>query len=855
MERTFKLVKLTDFKNDYTGLSEDKIAEHIKLYGYNSENKQEEKEKHFSAVRVLFRFKLLLLVAASALCFIYGLVVETEDFSHIISGGIIALMAVVYLITEIIKGKKCEETVNIMKQNSKTTCHVVRDRELQTIYRENLVPDDIIVLEAGENVPADAHLLEINELTVDESVFTGDRTPVQKITGADSLSEELKRSCVYKGSKIVSGRLVARVIATGVDTRLFKTYGSVQEGDGYITSTEKTVKRVCHVLTLASAVILAFSALFRFTTIDIFSDNPALNTIYNTFYPAIAFALCFIPGEVESFIKIYYIKGVKRLTERNASIKNLNSIEHLSAVSCICIDKTGNITKNRMELADEVTSNPQMMTNISVLSCKKENATSPIDQAIILAATFKGTDIAELQENELLMEYPYDTAVGASGNLWDVNGTRLLCIKGSPDVLMPLCDVPSDMLYTVQNKKISAEKMGCKVISVAFAQLSDEDEIPEKLTGIRYNFIGLMAFDTPTRDNIPYAVKSCNKTGIRVIMTTGDSPEAALSIARRIGIKNEGIITGEQLRNAVETGEAPDLTDVGIFARITPDQKTDIIKFLQDSGEVVAVSGDANADSNILEQADVGITASGNALGASGEACEVVVSDNDFENVVDILKVARQIYGNVKRCISLNITAVITIAVFAALNLFLGSQQVITPVLYGIIGIILLPALSLMFLDNSSDLRSDVKPSKFIGTGRIRKGFFIRPLVQAFGLCAAEIVFYLISSGYGINSEETVAQLTGQSASNFLLIFVFGMIISGWINLSEKSIMEAFKAGQSFAGIISGAAVLLALILVFVPVLNTALGLDSVNVLMPILALVITLVSQIPSEIMKHSVK
>ncbi len=848
------MAQLKDFKNDYIGLNDEKVAEHIKLYGYNSETKQEEKEKKFSVLGVLFNFKFILLVAASALCFLYGIRVS-EGHSEIVSGAIIAVMALTYLITEIIKGKKCDEIVFIMKQNSKTTCNVVRNGEMSLIYREHLVPDDIIILEAGENVPADAHLLEISDLTVDESIFTGDRTPVQKITGADSLNEELKRSCIYKGSKIVTGRLVARVTGTGVDTKLFKTYGSEEEGDGYVTATEKTVRRVCRIFTLASAVILAFSALFRFTAIDIFDDNPVLNTVYNTFYPAIAFALCFIPAEVESIIRIYFIKGVKRLAERNAVIKNLSSIEHLSAVSCICIDKTGNITKSRMELADEVTSNAQMMTNVSVLACEKKSSGNAVDQAIILAASFKGTDVAELQENELLKEYPFDSAVGASGNLWNINGSRLLCIKGSPDVLMPLCDVPSDMLYTVQNKKIAYEKQGYIVLASAFIQLSDEDEIPETLTGIRYNFIGLMAFDTPTKDNIPYAVRSCAKAGIKVIMTTGDSPETALSIARRIGIRNEGIVTGEQLRDAAVTGEKLDLTDVGIFARITPDQKIEIIKRLQDAGEIVAVSGDANSDSNILEQADVGITAAINASGASGEACEVVVSDSDFENVVDILKVARQIYGNVKRCISLNITALITLAVFATLNLFLGSQQVITPLLYAIIGVVLVPALSLMFLDNSSDLKGDIVASRFIGTGKIRKSFFIRPFVQAFGLCAAEIVFYLISSGYGVNSAETVAQLTDQSASNFLLIFVFGIIISGWINLSEKSIADAFRAGQSFAGLISGAAVLFALLLVFVPFVNTALGLDSVNVLMPVIALVITLVSQIPSEIMKHSAK
>lgn len=835
------LAQLNDFKSEYIGLNNTKAGEHIKLYGYNSENKHEEKERKFSVFRTIFTLKFFLLAAASVLSFLYG---------ELVSGIVLAVLTAAFVTVETIKGKKCDEEYNRVRQHSKVICNVVREGRLCEVYRELLVPDDIIILEEGENVPADAHLLEIYDLTVDESVFTGSRKPVQKITGADSLNEELKRSCIYKGTKIVSGLLAARVTATGVDTKLFKTYGTVEETDVYFTSAEKTVRRVSRVLNIAAAVILAFSALFRFTAIDIFADNPLLNTVYNTFYPAIAFALCFIPAQIETTIRLYYIKGVKRLGERNARVKNLTAIEHMSAVTCICIDKTGDIAKGRLELADELSVNEQMMTNISVLSCEKTHTADHIDQAIILNAAFKGADAAELQENELLKEYPFDNSVGISGNLWNVNGSRLLCVKGSPDVMLPLCDVPSDLLYTVQNKKIAYEKQGYITFVVAVMQLSEEDEIPKSLRNIRYKFIGLMAFDTPTKDNIPYAIRSCLKAGIRVVMTTGDSPETALSIARKIGIRNEGIVTGEQLTS----GEETDLSEVGIFAKVTPSQKMDIIKRLQDSGEIVVAFGGENIDSNILEQADIGIT-SADSSGAASEACEVTVSSGDFESVVDVLKVARQVYGNVKRCISLNITALATLAVFACLNLFLGVPQVITPVIYAIIGVLIVPAVSLMFLDNSSDLKSDISSSRFIGRNRIRKSFFIRPLVQALGLILAEIVFYMISSGYGVNSEETVLQLTPQSASNFLLIFVFGIIIAGWVNLSEKSIADAFKAGQSFAGLISGLTVLFALLIVFVPVVNNALGFEAVNAMMPVLALIITLVSQLPAEIAKHTKK
>lgn len=845
-ERVFLLIQLSDFKNEYTGLSDEKASEHIKLYGYNSETKLDEKEKGFSPVSVFFRLRFWLLAAAAVICFLYG---------EYITGAVLAVLTAAYAATEIVKGKKCDEYFFEQKKTTRVDYNIVRNGELRQIRRELLVPDDILLLEAGENVPADAHLLEINNLLVDESIFTGDKTPAAKITGADSFNEELKKSCIYKGTKIVSGRLAARVTGTGVDTKYFKTFGAEKAEERYYTATEKTVMRVSRILTLAAAVMLAFAALFHFTQIDIYAENPILNTVYNTFYPAISFALCFIPSELASIIRIYCIKGSEQLAERNVIIKDLKVIEDLSAVTCVCIDKSGTVTSNYMAVADELTASPEMMTNISVLACTKGDS-EPLDKAIILNATFKGADVKTLRENELLKEYPFSRAEGAAGNLWDINGARLLCIKGAPEKLLPLCDVPSDMLYTVQNKIIAFEKQGYQVLATAFAQISDGEEPPETIHGTRYGFMGLIAFENKTKDNIPFAIRSCYKSGIRVILTTGDSPDAAVSIAEKIGIKELDVITGEQLSAAKDSGIKPDLTGVGVFARITPEQKTDVIKLLQDGGEIVAVSGNSNTDSDILEQADFAVALGGATGGAMGEACGVVMSDNDFEKVVDVFRTGRQVYANIKRCISTHITAITTLAVFAIVNMLLpGTTFILSPVLVALITLLGVPAISFMFLENNSDIRGEQRPSGFHGTGKITKRYFIRPFIQALGLCASEIVFYLISSGFGVYSKETVVDLSAQSASNFLLVLIFGLIISAWINLSEKSVIDAIKSRQTFAAIISGASILAALILVFVPYVNTAVGLASVKPMMAVIALVITLVLQIPAEVIKYSGK
>lgn len=832
------LAQAFGFKNDYNGLSSEKVTENLKLYGYNSDTRLDEKTKGYNPISAFVNLRFVLMLGAAALCFLYP-----QDIWSIITGIILVILDGVYAGSTIYRHTKCDNYFFELKRRSKTEYNVIRDGEITTVKREHLVPDDIILLSEGESVPADAHLLDIRELTVDESIFSGDKTPVVKITGSDSLSEEFKKSCIYKGSKIVSGELVARVTATGVDTKYFKAFGAPVETDEYYTSIEKLVMRVSNIFTVIAAVMLVVCALLNFTAIDISMDNPVMHTIFHTLYPSITFALCFIPAEIASIVRTYYIRGAKALDERHTSIKNLKTIEHINAVTCILIEKGGTVTKNRMEVADELSANSAMMSNISVLSCKSFNP-DIIDQAIILNATFKGVDVKELHdENELIKDYPYNDEIGASGNLWNVNGTRLLCIKGSPERLMPLCDVPSDMLYSVQNKRSNFAGQGYNVLAVAFAQLSEEDEVPESINSIRYSFMGLIALENQTRDYIPAAIRNCYKTGIRVIMMTGDSPETAAAIARKIGIKDELVVTGDELSR----DELPDLKYVGVFAGITAQQKPIIIEKLKKSGEIVAISGESASDSDLLELADVGISLARDVSGAAFEACDITMEDNSFENAVEVLRTARQVHSNVKRSISTVLSALIAVIVFGAVNFLLGSEFILTPTIVGLITTLIIPATAYMFMDNSADIKTGLSPSGYIGKGKISKRFFLVPVIQGLGLAISEILFYIISSGYGTDS---AAALTPSSTSNFLFIFVFGLLLSAWINITDKHIFSSFK-GQATAGIISAVLILSAVAIIFIPFLNTALGLGSVDIVMLILAVVITIVFQIPAELMK----
>lgn len=836
------MAQIYDFKNDYTGLDNDRVEENIKLYGYNSDTKLDEKNKGYSPVKAFFNLRFAIMFAAAVLSICYG-VLATEEMEPIITGVVLLLLAGVFAATEIVKNTQSDKYFFEMKSRSKTEFRIVRGGEIRNIRRELIVPDDILILSEGESVPADAHLLEIKDLTVDECIFTGSKTPVSKIIGSDSVNEEIKKSCIYKGTKIVSGLLAARVTATGVDTRFFKEFGAMKEHEEYYTTLEKTVLRISGIFTAVAAVMLIIGI---FTFINVRVDIPYMDIIYNTFYPAAAFALCFIPAETASLVRVYYIKGALKLEEKRIWVKSLKTIEYINAASCILIDKSGMVTEKNMQIADDLTANPAMLTNVSVLSCSRDTE-DPFDKAIILNAAFRGTDTEALLENEHIQEYPFSDTEGASGNLWTVSGSRLLCIKGTPDKLLPLCDVPNDMLYTVQTKQVTFAKQGYNVLAVAYAKLDDEAEIPEKISDAHYSFMGLLAFENQTKDYIPAAIIGCRKAGVKVIMTTGDSPEAALTVANKVGIKGERVITGDMLMSDEEI----DLTDVCAFARITADMKPDIIRRLRKAGETVMITGETASDSDLLELADIGVSVAKDVVGAAFEESDVIVGNDSFETVTDIVTTSRQSHLNIKRCISTAITALGTLIIFAVFNMLTGTEFVVSPVLSSIIAVLIIPAASFIYFENTADIKSLTEPSVYIGSGRLRIGFFIRPLLQMIGLAAAEIIYYLMSAGANASGDGSTGDLIMLSRSGFLLVFVFGLLLICIANLGRTGFFDVFRAHQTFAWLIAGVTFAFSLVLVFVPVLNSIFGFEAPDILSLIIAIVITALLQLPAELLR----
>lgn len=819
---------LLNLKGNYQGISAEEAETQLRMYGYNTLSKLEEDGKGFRAASVFLSPRFILMVINAVLMFLN---------SKPSLGIVLLLLSAVYAATEIVRGIKCDEKLHSLKRLAGIKFRVVRGGEITLLRKEYIVPDDIIILQEGESVPADAHLLEVSDVTADESLFTGDNTPSVKIAGADG-KNELKQSCIYKGTRILSGYLAARVIATGVDTRQHKLLKEESE-EIYYSSIESFINKITPVFVISAIVFTTAVWLFNFISYD--SDaGSVIDTIAAPMLTALSFGLCFLPAEVSAAVRMYYVHGALKLAGNNCVVKDISVLENLGALTAVCIDKAGIITKSRIELAEEYTKNPEMLTNISLLACGAKPS-SAVDQAIILGATFKHIDIKELHKNELITAFPFSENNKLGGNLWRINGAKLFCVKGSPENIFNICDMPPEQLYKMQKKQLQYSKQGHQVIAVAYSRIPDERENPETIFDVSFTFAGLLAFTNQTRDSIPMAVRGCYRAGVDVIMLTGDSVDTALAIGKKIGLKSGRAVTGEQLKRSMENNEKIDLTDVNIFARINSEQKLEIVRLLQERGEIVGITGENATDVEVLKHADVGIIRAVNAAGSAQEACGLIMNDDKFAGIVDVLREARQIHRNIKRVIGVSVSALLAQLLFAVFNIITSGEFLLAAPVTSLLAAVIVPACLMLFIGNRADAKSMLYSSGFIGRGKLDKRFLLKAAYQGLALFAAMLIIYFVMPGGGFGEARRAGLLT---------VMVSGILTASWVVMSDKPLIGTFR-GKNTPLTITGILFILLLFVIYIPFINSLFLLSSLEPLILFLALILGFVSQLPFDLIK----
>ena len=818
------MAQFFNFKGDYFGLTESDIEKNTELYGYNIYTKSDKKQEGFSLLSVLISPSFLLMLIAGILSF-FG--------TNIYAGIIILLIDVFYAVAEMYFGTRADEKLLEMHASTAMKFRVIRNGKLELIEKEYIVPEDIIVVQAGERVPADAYIQESRDLTADESIFTGSNKPVSKYAGAMSKTE-LSQSFVYSGTTILTGMAICKVSAAGVDTKYFQKIGEKKDTHCYYTQMERTVHGIIPMASAVAAVIALISLIFLVVT---------KNSVIDSALRAITIGLCFLPVGISSVIRYYYLKGADELLANSAVVKSLSDIEKLNSVSVLCIEKEGAISKTHLEVRSIFTRSEELLYKVGVLACE-QNTTDEAERALLVKAAFFDENIKDLYKDNKFIERIPDSNSVMSGALWEVGDSRLYCIKGTPEQILPLCKFKGDQLFNVQKKQREYYSAGCSVMAIACADAAERD--CDATAGFAYTFVGFVAFSAPLRDSVSNALKTCERSGVKVVMLSEENPHVAEATARMVGLTGK-TITGKQISESVKYGSEL-MYDADIYAKVTPEQKLYILDRMKKQGEVVAMTGTRTTDAEALELADVGITISQHTAGSTYEASDIIMNNDDLSSIAGMICTARQIHRNIKRGVAALLSGYFGMLILTILNLFgeEGMQLMLNPQLFALLAMILIPFSAIAYVGNRNDMRGEMPPSDYIAARKIN--FFFLGNSLAIGLMCG--VVSAASYMFMYNSSDTAFARSCALISFACCYSLFALMGNSF----EHPVRAVIRAGRA-SYISSAVMVAVPVALVFIPLVNEMFALTAIDGLAFFISVITGIIPVIGYSIVRAFIK
>ena len=648
------------------GLTQKDVDLRMLSYG---ENKLEEKRKKTFFERFLAQLKdymVIILIVAAIISVIVTVVEKSNDWTEpIIIIAIVILNAVLGVIQE----SKAEAALDALKNMSSPNTRVLRDGKVETVKSSSLVPGDIILLEAGEFVPADARLLESASLRCEESALTGESLPVEKSAEA-TVAEDAplgdRINMVYSGCSVSYGRATAIVTATGMKTEMGKIAAMLSNQSDDTTPLQEKLAQLGKILGLVALAIC-----FIIFVVGLIS-NIGLLEIFMT---AISLAVAAVPEGLPAIVTIVLAMGVQRMVKNNSIIRRLPAVETLGSASVVCSDKTGTLTQNKMTLVKVWTDGKLLDTSESwpieaellityATLCSDATVTvaedgtrseigDPTETAIVGAALDKEIDKAVLLERyPRVYEIPFDSDRKLMTAVHRIKDRNIAIVKGAPDVLVSRCknaDTESIMSSNdaMAKNALRVLAVGYRVLDEDFSSMSD-DEIESGLT-----VMGLVGMIDPPRPEALKAIKQCKSAGIRPVMITGDHIVTATAIAKQLGILNDEseALTGAQLAEIPDDEFDKTVQNYSVYARVTPHDKLRIVNAWQKKGDVVAMTGDGVNDAPALKTADIGCAMGITGTDVAKGAADMVLTDDNFATIVVAVKEGRGIYDNIKKSI------------------------------------------------------------------------------------------------------------------------------------------------------------------------------------------------------------
>lgn len=851
---------LKDLSSDQTiGLNSQQVSERQTTYG---ENKLKEKKKKTNFQRFLEQFKdvmILILIVAAIVSFAIAIV--EKDPQEFFEPILILLIVIINALLGMFQENKAEKAMDALKSLSAPHAKVLRDGKEQIIEASQLVPGDIIRLEAGDFIPADARLLHSASLKVEESALTGESVPAEK--DADAIIDNAaplgdRSNMVFSGCSVTYGTGLAVVTAIGMNTEMGKIANLLDnEEDGQTPLQQKlaTLGKYLGILALAACAIIFI--------VGIVNGIPVMEI----FMTAVSLAVSAIPEGLPAIVTIVLSIGVQRMAKKNAIIRRLPAVETLGSASIICSDKTGTLTQNRMTLVKAYVEGTDQLEEISSQNSEsvrklllygilcsdssvvfddegEQHIGDPTETAIIVAAHKNKMEKHDLNEKyPRLAALPFDSDRKLMSSIHQIDGKNIVIVKGAFDMLTKRCirgdfEKAKEMNYEMSNSAL-------RVLALAYKEI---DEMPEVITSKTLendlNFMGLVGMIDPPRPEAAAAVAVCRKAGIKPVMITGDHVVTATAIARELGIFLEGdkALTGAELDAMNDAQLDSEVENISVYARVSPENKIRIVKAWQRKEQVVAMTGDGVNDAPALKAADIGCAMGITGTDVAKGAADITLTDDNFATIVDAVREGRGIYANIKKVVGFLLGTNIgeIIVVFIAMLLWHKTPLLSMQLLWINLVTDSFPAIALGMEAVEADVMTQKpKPKK---EGLFAHGYGIQIILQGvmFGLLA------LIA--YWIGESNTGLEAGGQTLA--FMVMAVAQIVQAYNMRSGHSLFQIGFFGNRNLNIAAMVSLVMVLLVLFTP-LAGPFGLIQLPVKLYLIGLGLILVPLVVMELAK----
>jgi len=713
------------------------------------------------AIEVIREPMFILLICAGGIYLAMG---DAHE-ALILLGFVFVIMGVT-----IFQERRTEKAIEALRDLSSPRAVALRGGKPTRIAGSEVVRGDILFLSEGDRIPADGRVITSHELAVDESMLTGESVSIQKNTEPSGIVN------LFAGTLIVCGQAVMEVAAIGSNTELGKIGKTIQTIESEISPLQKEIASLAKQLAvigigLCLLVLLLYIAL--------------RGSLLQGLLAGITLAMGILPQEFPVIMIIFMAFGAMRIAKHRVLTRRLSAIETLGKTTVLCVDKTGTLTQNKMAVSllsvnntlldtakiEELPEEFHELIEYCVLASEIKPH-DPMEHAFhILAGQYLANTEHIHNDWDLVKEYEISPELLAMSHLWRIpEGKRsAVATKGAPEAITDLCHLDEAKKRAVLQQAVLMANTGLRVIGVAKALYSGS-ELPKIQHDFEFKFLGLVGLADPIRDEVPSAIEECQRAGIRVVMITGDHPKTAMAIASKSGIRHATTMTGLEIDSLDKDLLASKVKDVNIFARVTSRQKLLIVEALKTNGEIVAMTGDGVNDAPALKSAHIGIAMGKRGTDVAREAASLVLLEDDFNAIVEAIRLGRRIFTNLRRAMTYTLAVHIPMIGLSILPLLFGLPLILAPIHIAFLELIINPACSVVFEAEKADMYIMQKPPRSPSEKLFTPMQLLLSILQGSAASIVIVGFYWLLLTFGV--ETTTAK-----AMAFVVLVVANVVL------------------------------------------------------------------------------